>query len=233
MASLQSQLAAAQATLDSRPWDTVPDRITVLVMTAEPDGEQRLRIDREMREIQDQVRSSKLREAIRFEFRPAVRVQDLIQHLNEVEPDVVHFSGHGADAGLALHDADDQVRLLSNEDLGRVLAVAARPLKLVVLNSCNSAAQARIAVEHAAAAVGMEQSVADASALVFAGQLYNSLGFGRSLALAFEQAKLAVQLAFDEVSGDPTLVTADGVSAEALIVVAPPTDRAAESAPRS
>jgi hypothetical protein len=50
----------------------------------------------------------------------------------------------------------------------------------------------------------MEQSIADESARVFAGQLYNALGFGHSLGLAFEQAKLQVQLTFNAVSGDPT-----------------------------
>jgi hypothetical protein len=34
----------------------------------------------------------------------------------------------------------------------------------------------------------MNQPISDEAARVFAGQLYNSLGFGHSLALAFEQA---------------------------------------------
>lgn len=107
-------MAEAQAVLDSRPWENVPEKITVLFLTADPDGAQPLHIDREIRQIQEQVRSSKLRDSIVFEYRHAVRVTDLLQHLNEVQPDVVHFSGHGADAGIALHDADDSVRLLTN-----------------------------------------------------------------------------------------------------------------------
>lgn len=221
IAEVGAQVATTRAVLASRPWEEPPQKITVLLMTAEPDGVARLRIDRELRQIREQVRSSELRDSINFEFRPATRITDLLQLLNEVEPDVVHFSGHGADAGIALHDADDALRLLTNAELDKLLALSPKPLKLVVFNSCDSAAQARVAVQHAIAAIGMEQSIEDETARVFAGQLYNSLGFGRSLGLAFEQAKFQVEITFNALSGDPVLVMVDGVDAHEFVVVSP------------
>jgi hypothetical protein len=221
VAMLETDLADARATLESRPWENVPEKITVLFITADPHGVQPLHIDREIRQIQEQVRSSRLRDSIAFEYRHAVRVTDLLQHLNEVSPDVVHFSGHGADAGIALHDADDTVRLLSNAQLGKVLAAAPKRLKLAVLNSCESAEQAQTAVEHVDAAIGMEQTIEDEPARVFAGQLYNSLGFGNSLGLAFSQARLQVDLTFNAVSGNPVLVMAEGINADELVIVSP------------
>lgn len=221
IAVLEAELAQAQAKLDSRPWEDAPERITVLFLASEPDGVTHLRVDREVREIQDRVRSSKMRDSIAFEYRPAVRVTDLLHHLNEVEPDIVHFSGHGADSGIALHDAADQVRLVSNADLSALLLTAPKRLKLAVFNSCNSAEQARIATDYVDAAIGMETSIEDESARVFAGRLYNSLGFGRPLSLAFEQARLQVQFTFDAVSGDPTLHTAAGVDPREVVLVAP------------
>lgn len=222
VAALEAELAETRATLDSRPWENVPEKITVLFMTADPDGANPLHIDREIRQIQEQVRSSELRDAITFEYRHAVRVTDLLQHLNEVAPDVVHFSGHGADAGILLQDAGEQKRLLTNAELGKLLVAAPKRLKLAVFNSCNSAEQARVAVEYVDAAVGMQQTIEDESARVFAGQLYNSLGFGRSLGLAFVQARLQVELTFNAVSGDPTLEVADGLDADELVIVSPP-----------
>jgi hypothetical protein len=47
------------------------------------------------------------------------------------------------------------VRLLTNAELGKVLAAAPKPLKLAIFNSCDSAEQGRVAVEHVDAAVGM------------------------------------------------------------------------------
>jgi hypothetical protein len=218
---VRGEALATRAALSARPWEQAPSRITILVLTAEPNGENRLRIEREIREIQEQVRSSDLRDSIQFEYRPATRLGDLIQHLNETEPEVIHFSGHGDASGIALHDENDHVRDLTNDELDRLLTVAPKPLKLVVFNSCNSAAQARVASKHAAAAIGMQQSIADEAARVFAGQLYNSLGFGRSLGLAMQQATLYVEMKLNRTSGEPTLVMADGLDANDLILVNP------------
>lgn len=218
---LRAQLAEAQETLASRPWANPPRQITVLFISAEPEGLDRLRVDKEVREIQERVRASELRDSIRFEYRPAARVTDLIQHLNEVRPDVVHFSGHGANEGLAFQDDDDQAHLLTNEQLDAVLAACPTSLKLAIFNSCDSARQAEVATGRLAAAVGMNQTIEDEAAQVFAGQLYNSLGFGHSLALAFDQAKLQVQLTLGSLSGDPELFLADGIDSEELIIVVP------------
>lgn len=67
----------------------------------------------------------------------------------------------------------------------------------------------------------MEQTIEDESARVFAGQLYNSLGFGFSLGLAFKQARQQVALTFGAISGAPTLVVADGLDADELVIVSP------------
>jgi hypothetical protein len=68
-----------------------------------------------------------------------------------------------------------------------------------------------VAIRRLPAAVGMNQSIEDEAARVFAGQLYNSLGFGQSLGLAFKQAKLQVELTLGALSGQPELFVADGV----------------------
>jgi len=111
---------------------------------------------------------------------------------------------------------------MTNDEVDRLLGVAPKPLKLVVFNSCNSAEQARVAVRHAAAAIGMAQSIEDETARAFAGQLYNGLAFGRSLGLAMRQAELYVEMKLDRSSGEPTLVLGEDVDADELIVVAPP-----------
>lgn len=167
------------------------------------------------------MRSSDLRDSITFEYRHAARFGDLIQHLNETEPDVIHFSGHGSRGGLALHADDDTTRELTNEQLDQVLGVALKLLKLVVFNSCDSAEQPQVAARHATAAIGMSEPIGDEVARVFAGQLYNSLGFGRSLGLALRQALLYVEMQLDYISGQPTLVLAEGVDADELIIVDP------------
>ena len=74
----------------------IPDTITVLFLESNPTDTQALRLDAECRAIQEMIRKSDYRDTIRFETRWAVRTSDLLQAINEVNPDSIHFSGHGA-----------------------------------------------------------------------------------------------------------------------------------------
>lgn len=78
-------------------------KVKVLFLAADPQSDPqnyspslRLMVDSEMREINDKVRASEHRDALEFISRWAVRADDLLQALNEVRPEVVHFSGHGS-----------------------------------------------------------------------------------------------------------------------------------------
>ena len=67
----------------------------------------------------------------------------------------------------------------------------------------------------------MDRPIDDEAAQLFAGQFYNSLGFGLSVAQAFEQAKTYVEMEFGD-TGEPKLYTAPGIDASLLYLVAPP-----------
>lgn len=58
------------------------------------------------------IRKSEYRDTIKFESRWAVRTSDLLQAINEVNPDIIHFSGHGDDDGtLAFENPDGECKL--------------------------------------------------------------------------------------------------------------------------
>ena len=48
--------------------------------------------------------------------------------------------------------------------------------------------------DHVDVAIGMNTSIGDEAALVFASQFYSSIGFGKSIKTAFDQAKAALML---------------------------------------
>jgi hypothetical protein len=156
------------------------ERITVLFIAAGPDDQDRLRLDREFRRIQERIRASQYRDRLGVEIRPAAQVVDLLQMLNETRPHIVHFSGHGSSSGLAFEDAEGNTKQLSNADLGMLLKASSDRTRLTVFNSCESADQAITATQHVDAAIGMDQPIDDDAAKVFAGQLYSALGFGKS-----------------------------------------------------
>ena len=99
------------------------------------------------------------------------------------------------------------------------MATASDTIRLVVFNACFSEAQAESVVNHIEAAVGMSDSIADETACVFAAQLYSSIGFGRSLQTAFNQAKAALLLENVPDENVPTLYTRDNVNANEMYLV--------------
>lgn len=198
-----------------------PPEITVLFLASSPEDEKPLRLDKETRSIQKRMRAAEYRDSIFIEWRLARQVTDLIQDLNEVRPDVLHFSGHGNRAELAFEDAGGRSTTLSNTQLKRLLDAAPHRIRLMVFNSCKSVAQAEIAVEHVDVAIGMETTIGDGEAQTFAGQFYNSLGFGLSVAQAFEQARFQIEADHGGGHEIPTLVSADGVDPETVVLVNP------------
>jgi CHAT domain len=221
LASLRSRAMEFEARLSSSPWASSPETIDVLFVAASPEDEVPLRLDHEVREIQDRIRMSEYRDAVRLHWRPAARVSHLFQFLNEVRPHIVHFSGHGDQDSLVFEDMDGCSKPLSTSDLGRLLHISSDRIRLAVFNSCESASQAEHACEHIDAAIGMDRPVEDDAAKIFAGQFYNAIGFGRSLLEAFEQARHQVKLVTGRTSGEPLLFTAAGVNAGDLYLVKP------------
>ena len=75
--------------------------IKILFMAADPTDASRLRLGEELREIQEKLQLSKAREAFELHQRMSVRAADITQALLDINPDIVHFSGHGTSAGCS------------------------------------------------------------------------------------------------------------------------------------
>lgn len=198
----------------------LPEKITVLFLAANPKSTPQLNLDEEARAIREKIRLSEYRDSVQFESRWAVRAGDILQAINETNPTIVHFSGHGTDLGeLMLLNPDGTEKFVSAEAITAAMATASDTIRLVVFNACFSEAQAESVVNHIEAAVGMSDSIADETACVFAAQLYSSIGFGYSLQTAFNQAKAALLLENVPDENVPTLYTRDDVNANEMYLV--------------
>lgn len=200
----------------------VPEKITVLFFATNPKGTSQLRLDEEARTIQEMIRKSEHRDSISFETRWAVRPLDILQAINEINPDVVHFSGHGADTGeLVLENTDGSAKLVTKEAITQTIMASSDKIHLLFFNACFSYEQAQEVIQHVDAAIGMTTSVDDAAACTFAAQFYSSLGFGFSVKKAFEQAKGVMMIESPTEANTPALYTKDGVNADSLFIVKP------------
>jgi prefoldin subunit 5 len=91
-AQLQAQLRKSPLVIDLA---RLPTHITVLFLAANPIDQSSLRLDEEHRTIVGKLRASEYRDAVNLISRWAARPGDLQQELNEHQPHIVHFSGHG------------------------------------------------------------------------------------------------------------------------------------------
>ena len=74
--------------------------ISILFLAADPTDASHLRLSEEFREIQESLKIAKLRDRFRLELpQLSVRPKDITQALLDVQPQIVHFSGHGTSKG--------------------------------------------------------------------------------------------------------------------------------------
>ncbi len=208
----------------------LPERIVVLFLASNPLDQQQLRLDEEARAIQEMIRKSQYRDSVKLESRWAVRPMDVLQAINEHKPAIVHFSGHGSKQDeIVFQDEAGKTKLVSKEAIVQVMRACSGDIRLVFFNTCYSRNQAEEVVAHVEAAVGMNTSIGDEAARVFASQFYSAIGFGKSVARAFEQAKALLLLEGIREEDTPELFVANAVDAESLVIVRPHDDESDEA----
>ncbi len=185
---------------------------TLLILAANPKGTERLRLDEEVKKIEQGLERSKRRDQFKLVVKWAVTDDDLRRAMLDNEPEIVHFSGHGVGSGqggsgrdfvtdqedesggLVFEDDSGQVQLISGESLSRLFELCSDTVKCVVLNACYSEAQADAIAEHIDYVVGMKKAIGDEAAIKFAVGFYDALGAGRDVEKAFKFGCIAIDL---------------------------------------
>lgn len=70
------------------------DRVRILVVAANPLGSSPLKLDHEVKTIKEALKISRLRDIFVVEYCLAATPSELRRALLDVEPHVLHFSGH-------------------------------------------------------------------------------------------------------------------------------------------
>jgi hypothetical protein len=186
-------------------------KVRVLFLAASPCSMTRLSLDEEMREITEKVRMSEGRDRLDLISRWAVRPGDLLQHLNEVQPDIVHFSGHGSpDNEIILQGNNGEPSPVSAGALASLFRTLKDNVRVVILNACYSSDQADVIRSSIDCVIGMNDTIDDGAAIVFAGSFYRAIGFNRTIQEAYDQAITALLLDnLDEDAKVPELLAAE------------------------
>ena len=138
--------------------------------------------------IERELRMTDGRDDFDFRSKWAVTADELMRHLNELQPTVIHFSGHGRDAGvkcsdrtrqtvgdgnhqageLYLHDERGNPQCVTADALRKMIKTAAISARLVVLNACYSGKHASALRQVVDCVIGMTGAIGDGAARSFA-----------------------------------------------------------------
>jgi hypothetical protein len=83
------------------------EKVKVLFFAANPSGTVPLDLQREFREIDEEVRLSAFGESLDLIWVPGTRPVDLLRKLNENQPQIVHFSSHGTPDEIIVESGDE------------------------------------------------------------------------------------------------------------------------------
>lgn len=167
---------------------------TILIVSANPKDTRRIRLDEEVREIEEGLRRSKHRDQFAIHAQWAVRVRDLRRAMLDCEPQIVHFCGHGEEEGVMVEDDHGQAVFATSMALAGLFALFTHQVECVLLNACYSDAQAEAIAQHINYVIGMRQAIGDHAAIEFAVGFYDALGAGRSYEDAYKFGCNAIQL---------------------------------------
>jgi hypothetical protein len=194
--------------------------VKILFLSANPTSTSRLGLDEEIRAITEKIRASAHRDLVEVVSYWAVRPDDLLQALNEHEPHVIHFSGHGSNADeIILNDAQGSAKPVSKKALVNLFKTFKGNIQVVLLNACYSQPQAEGIIEHVPCAIGMSNSIGDRAAISFAASFYRAIGFGRTVREAFDQGIAALMLEGIDEENIPTLMTRRDSDAARILLV--------------
>jgi hypothetical protein len=220
-----------------------PHKHVILFLAANPSGTTRLALEEECAAIERELRMTTGRDDFDFRSKWAVSVDEMMRHMNELQPTVIHFSGHGggnaelyvqdgprqpasahrdigaaASAGIQLQDDQRQPQHVTARALTQMISSAAPSARVVVLNACFSDAVAEALRGVVDCVVGMRGAIGDDAARAFAVGFYRALGYRRSVGNAVAQAVAALAAKQFPDEHLPVCRTRDGVSADQVLL---------------
>jgi len=230
-----------------------PPKHLILFLAANPATVPRLALDEECRAIEDELVRTSGRDAFEFRSKWVVTIDEMMRHLNQLQPAVIHFSGHGGDGaelhiqhaptsaarrdvatssdpGIALHGQSQASQMVSAHALAEMIRTAAPHTKLVVLNACYTDTVADALTNVSDCVVGMSGSIGDDAARAFSIGFYRALGYGRSIGNAVEQANAGLTAYQFPGNARPMYKTRRGIDANQVTL---PPGPAAQAQPGS
>jgi hypothetical protein len=187
--------------------------VTILFLSANPKDTDGLRLEEEIREIEQSILRAQKKDRFNLIKKGAVRVSDLQFYLTQDKPAIVHFCGHGNQQGqIILENNIGQAISVPPAALERAFKAIRDNVRCVVLNACFSYAQACAISKHIDCVVGMSSSIQDEAAIAFSSAFYLGIASGASVKVAFDQGITEIMLWSIPNENVPRLICRRGIN---------------------
>lgn len=191
------------------------DKIKILYLAANPTDTGHLRLQEEARDLAERIRLGPHREEFEVIHCLAVRPRDLLRGLQEVQPHIMHFSGHGnLDKQIVLQDDRGKSCPVAPKDLAELVELFKTNLKVALMSCCYGRSQAKAFSRVLDFTIGMDKPISDKGALIFSAAFYQVLASGGSVKQAFESARLLTRMEGRPVFQVSDLLVRKGAEAE-------------------
>ncbi len=161
---------------------------TILILAANPASTSKLRLDEEVREIEEGLLRANKGEQFKLEQKWARRPRDFYQAILDYKPQIIHFSGYGAgNEGIVLEDETGQPAQVKTDVLASQFELfATKGVECVVLNACYRDEQAQAIRQYVNYVIGMNSTVGDKAAVAFAVAFYDAIAAGEEVEFAYK-----------------------------------------------
>ena len=186
--------------------ERIMEKITILILMANPNTTAALSLEKELSKILEALNESS--EKLKFEVIScyAASTNNLHKEFRKYQPQIVHFSGHGAgDKGLIFEDEGKNLQLASTKALAGLFKLFKDTIGCVILNACHSETQVEEIHRYVNCVIGMNQAIGDNAAIEFSRGFYESLSFGDSFERAYEFGCNAIELLTTSESETPII----------------------------
>jgi hypothetical protein len=141
--------------------------------------------------------------------------------LHSEAPTIIHLSGNQSGGRVLMRNGAGDVTTFSDLALAGLLRSFDDSIRLAIIDTCNSHACARAAVEAIDLALGVRGYIDEEAANRFYNAFYVALASGRSVASAAERAAAVLHLARVPKNEIPTLSVRRGIDATQVFFAGP------------
>lgn len=166
----------------------------ILFLSANPTHAQRSGVDRELREIEIELRMAKMGDQFELSHQMALTTRQLQDSLLNFKPDIVHFTGTSSERGILLESDTGAAQEVRIEDFAAAFELLSDQISCVILNMPNSRKHAESIHRFIPHVIGTQHELAPKSSQAFSVGFYKALASGRKPDFAFKLGENAIRL---------------------------------------